>query len=59
MQLGWFPVAVVQYTFIHKQYIEKTQLTNWEEWESCLIFMSYTLEFALQLRKKYGNNLSG
>jgi hypothetical protein len=23
MQLGWHPVAVVQYTFTHKQYIEQ------------------------------------
>jgi len=29
-----------------------TQLTNWEE--PCPVFTSYTLPFALQLRKKYG-----
>jgi hypothetical protein len=23
LQLGWHPVAVVQYTFTHKQYIEQ------------------------------------
>ena len=33
---------------------KKTQLTNWEKCEPCPIFASYTLAFALQLRKKYG-----
>jgi hypothetical protein len=28
--------------------------TNWEEWGPCPIFVSYTLAFALQLRKKHG-----
>jgi hypothetical protein len=28
-----------------------TQLTNWEEYEPCPVFASYTLAFALQLRK--------
>jgi len=32
-----------------------TQLTNREECGPCLIFASYTLAFALQLRKKHGN----
>ena len=31
-----------------------TQLTNWEQCELCPIFASYTLAFALQLRKKHG-----
>jgi len=31
-----------------------TQLTNWEECGPCPIFASYTLAFALQLRKKHG-----
>ena len=31
-----------------------TQLTNWEKCEPCPIFASYTLAFALQLRKKHG-----
>jgi len=31
-----------------------TQLTNWEECGPCLVFASYTLAFALQLRKKHG-----
>ena len=31
-----------------------TQLTNWEECGSCPVFASYTLAFALQLRKKHG-----
>ena len=31
-----------------------TQLTNWEECGPCPVFASYTLVFALQLRKKHG-----
>ena len=31
-----------------------TQLTNWEECGPCPVFASYTLAFALQLRKKQG-----
>ena len=31
-----------------------TQLTNWEECGPCPVFASYTLAFALQLRKKHG-----
>jgi len=34
-----------------------TQLTNWEECEPCPIFVSYTLAFASQLRKKHGKTL--
>jgi hypothetical protein len=30
-----------------------TQLTNWEKFRPCHIFASYTLAFALQLRKKH------
>ena len=30
------------------------KLTNWEECWPCRIFASYTLAFALQLRKKHG-----
>jgi len=29
-------------------------LPNWEECGPCPVFASYTLAFALQLRKKYG-----
>ena len=32
-----------------------TQLTNWEECGPCPVFASYTLAFAIQLRKKHGN----
>jgi len=32
----------------------KTQLTNWEECGPCPVFASYTLAFALHLRKKHG-----
>jgi len=40
---------------IYTQTIHRTtQLTtNWEERGSCLVFASYTLAFALQLRKKH------
>ena len=37
------------------QTIHRTpQLTNWEECGPCPVFASYTLAFALQLRKKHG-----
>ena len=59
MQLGCNPVAVHIYT--HKQYIElhnnnrTAQITtNVEECGPCPIFGSFTLAFALQLRKKHG-----
>jgi hypothetical protein len=48
-----------QYTFTHKHYMEwnnnnqTTQITINVE-EPCPIFASFTLEFALQLRKKHG-----
>jgi hypothetical protein len=65
--LGSHPVAVVQYTFTHKQYREQHKLqqnntnynrttqikTNLEECGPCPVFASFTLEFALQLRKKH------
>ena len=31
MQLGWHPVAVVQYTFARKQYIEQHIKTEYPE----------------------------
>jgi len=40
---------------IYTQTIHRTtQLTNWEERGPCPIFASYSLTFALQLRKKQG-----
>ena len=36
------------------QTIHRTQLTNWEECWPCSVFASYTLAFALQMRKKHG-----
>jgi len=36
-----------------------TQLTNWNECGPCPVFASYTLAFALQLRKKQGKPHSG
>jgi len=46
-------MALVQYTFTHKQYTETTQLI-WEECVPCPVFASCTLAFASQLRKKHG-----
>jgi hypothetical protein len=31
LQLGWHPVAVVQYTFTHKQYTEQHDETEYTE----------------------------
>jgi len=36
-----------------------TQLINWEECGPCPVFATYTLAFALQLRKKHGENCQG
>jgi hypothetical protein len=53
-------VAVLQYTFTRKQY---TEYTEWNIHNSknkfrkcgpCLVFVSYTMASALQLRKKLG-----
>jgi len=60
MQMGCHPVAVVQYTFTHKQYTEWQnkqyieQHNNLGECGPCPVFASYTLAFALQLKKKHG-----
>jgi len=51
-------VAVVQYTFTHKQYTEQHNSLIWEECGTCPVFASYTLAFALQLREKTRENLS-
>jgi hypothetical protein len=47
-------VAVVQYT--HTQTIYRTTqiTTNLEECGPCPVFVSFTLAFVLQLRKKHG-----
>jgi len=43
---------------IYTQTVHRTtQLTNWEECGLCPVFASYTLAFALQLRKKYGGDV--
>jgi hypothetical protein len=54
-------VAVVQYTFIHKQYTEYRELNihNNKKKKSgkcgpCPAFASYTMAFALKLRKNHG-----
>jgi hypothetical protein len=54
-------VAAVQYTFTHKQYTEYRELIIHNNKKKkigkcgpCLVFASYTLAFALQLRKKHG-----
>ena len=44
-----------QYTFTHKQYTEQhNRTTNVEECGPCPVFASFTLAFAIQLRKKHG-----
>jgi hypothetical protein len=55
-------VAAVQYTFTHKQYTEyrERKIHNNKKKKKfgkcgpCPVFASYTLAFALQLRKKHG-----
>jgi hypothetical protein len=53
-------VAAVQYTFTHKQYTEyrerniTTKRKKIGKCWPCPVFASYTLAFALQLRKKHG-----
>jgi hypothetical protein len=55
-------VAAVQYTFTHKRYTEyrERNIHNNKKGKKigkcgpCPIFASYTLAFALQLRKKHG-----
>jgi hypothetical protein len=55
-------VAAVQYTFTHKLYTEYTERNihnnkknKFGKFGPCAVFASYTLAFALQLRKKQGN----
>jgi hypothetical protein len=55
-------VAAVQYTFTHKQYTEYTERNIHNNKKKkigncrpCPVFASYTLAFALQLRKNHGN----
>jgi hypothetical protein len=57
---GLHPVAAVQYTFTHKQYTEYRERNiynnkNKKNWNCgpCPVFASYTLPFALQMRKKH------
>jgi hypothetical protein len=57
-------VAVVQYTFTHKQYTEyrERNIHNNKtigKCGPCPVFASYTLAFALQLRKKHGKTSAG
>ena len=40
---------------IYTQTIHRTTQLIWEECGPCPVFASYTLTFALQLRKKHGN----
>jgi hypothetical protein len=54
-------VAVVQYTFTHKQYTEYRERNihnnnqkKFGKCGPCPVFASYTLAFALQLRRKHG-----
>jgi len=58
--IGFHPVAVVQYTFTHKQCRERYKNNIWknkknlEECGPCPVFTGFTLAFALQLRKEHG-----
>jgi hypothetical protein len=52
-------VAVVQYTFTHKQYTEyrERNIHNNKKIRNCgpcPVFLSYTLAFALHMRKNHG-----
>ena len=40
---------------IYTQTVHRTTRLIWEECGLCAVFASYTLTFALQLRKKHGN----
>jgi hypothetical protein len=57
------PVAAVQYTFTHKQHTEYRERNThnnqkkrkiFVKFRPCPVFASYTLAFALQLRKRHG-----
>jgi hypothetical protein len=53
---GWHPVAAVQYTFTQKQYTEYRERNVHNnkkigKWGLFPVFASYTLVFALKLRK--------
>ena len=41
---------------IYTQTVHRTKQLIWEECGPCPVFASYTLAFALQLRKKHGKN---
>ena len=54
-------MAAIQYTFTHTKYTERHKANNiynntkiLEECGPCPVFAGFTLEFALQLRKKHG-----
>jgi len=40
---------------IYTQKIHRTTQLNWEEFGPCPFFASYTMAFALQIRKKHGD----
>jgi len=52
-------VAVVEYTYTHKEYTERQKqtihTTTQQECGPCPVFAGFTLAFVLQLRKKHGN----
>jgi len=51
----WLPPGGSSTLYIYTQTIHRTtQLTNWEECWLVPVYASYTLVFALQLRKKHG-----
>jgi len=53
---SWVVIRWQKYsTHLHKKTIHrKTQITKLEECRPCLVFASFTLAFALHLRKKHG-----
>jgi hypothetical protein len=60
-ELHWVDIQVVavQYTFTHKQYTEYRERNIHNNKKNCkcgpfLVFVSYTLAFTLQLKKKHG-----
>jgi hypothetical protein len=62
LQLGWHPVVVEQYVYAHKQYTQykernihnNKKVNQFGKCVPYLVFASYILAFALQLRKKHG-----
>jgi len=50
--ISWFIIFINNH--LHTNNTQNNTITNWEECGPCPVFASYTLAFALQLRKKHG-----